>query len=100
MVTLRFLVSMLGNIFEVAMSMQSMSESVLANIKRSNIKLDHMVEINKELNKQGRTTGAELIVPLPGETKESFIEGLNTKEFLLEDIQCYLIELVFLLLLL
>ena len=71
------LTEMLGNIFEVAMSMQSMSESVLTNIKRSNIKLDHMVEINKELNKQGRTTGAELIVPLPGETKESFIEGLN-----------------------
>ncbi len=71
------LTEMLGNIFEVQMSMQSMSESVLTNIKRSNIKLDHMVEINKELNKQGRTTGAELIVPLPGETKESFVEGLN-----------------------
>jgi radical SAM superfamily enzyme YgiQ (UPF0313 family) len=68
---------MLGNMFEVSMAMQSMSESVLVNIKRSNIKLDHMVEINKDLKKQGRVTATELIVPLPGETKESFINGLN-----------------------
>ena len=68
---------MLGSIFEVTMSMQSMSESVLTNIKRSNIKLDHMIEINNELKKQGRTTATELIVPLPGESKESFVNGLN-----------------------
>ena len=68
---------MLGNMFEVSMAMQSMSESVLVNIKRSNIKLDHMIEINNDLKKQGRSTGTELIVPLPSETKESFINGLN-----------------------
>ena len=68
---------MLGNIFEVTMAMQSMTESVLTNIKRSNIKLSHMIEINNELRKKGRTTASELIVPLPGETKESFVEGLN-----------------------
>ena len=39
----------LGNIFEVTMSMQSMSESVLDNINRANIKLSHMVGINNEL---------------------------------------------------
>ena len=68
---------MLGNMFEVSMAMQSMSESVLVNIKRSNIKLDHMIEINNDLKKQGRSTATELIVPLPGETKKSFISGLN-----------------------
>ena len=68
---------MLGNMFEVSMAMQSMSESVLVNIKRSNIKLDHMIEINNDLKKQGRSTATELIVPLPSETKESFINGLN-----------------------
>jgi len=67
----------LGSIFEVTMAMQSMSESVLSNIRRSNIKLDHMVEVNNELKKQGRTTAAELIVPLTGETKISFVNGLN-----------------------
>ena len=36
----------LGEMFAVNMSMQSMDEQVLRNIKRSNIKLDHMTEIN------------------------------------------------------
>ena len=36
----------LGNIFEVTMSMQSMSESVLDNINRANIKLSHMVAVS------------------------------------------------------
>ena len=67
----------LGNIFEVTMSMQSMSESVLDNINRANIKLSHMVGINNELRNRGRTTAAELIVPLPGETKNSFVKGVN-----------------------
>ena len=67
----------LGNIFEVTMSMQSMSESVLDNINRANIKLSHMVGINNELRNKGRSTAAELIVPLPGETKKSFVQGVN-----------------------
>ena len=36
-----------------------------------------MVAINDHLRKEGRSTKAELIVPLPGETKETFIKGLN-----------------------
>ena len=36
-----------------------------------------MVEVNDHLRKEGRSTKAELILPLPGETKESFIKGLN-----------------------
>ena len=67
----------LGEMFSVNMSMQSMDEQVLKNIRRSNIKLDHMVEVNQHLREQGRSTKAELIMPLPGETKESFIRGLN-----------------------
>ena len=69
--------SVLGDMFSVNMSMQSMDNQVLKNIKRSNIKLDHMVAINDHLKKEGRSTKAELIVPLPGETKETFIKGLN-----------------------
>ncbi len=67
----------LGDMFAINMAMQSMSETVLDNIKRANIKLDHMDAINEHLRKEGRATHGELIVPLPGETKESFIEGLN-----------------------
>ncbi|MDP7197536.1 MAG: hypothetical protein QF864_15290, partial [SAR202 cluster bacterium] len=51
---------------------------VLKNVERSNIKLDHMIEVNNNLRNKGRVTNAELILPLPGETKESFIKGLNS----------------------
>ncbi len=68
----------LGDMFAINMAMQSMSETVLKNIERTNIKLDHMDTINEHLRKEGRNTMGELIVPLPGETKESFIDGLNT----------------------
>ncbi len=69
--------NILGNMFSINMSMQSMDEQVLTNIKRANIKLDHMIEINNHLIDQGRSTKAELIMPLPGETKETFVKGLN-----------------------
>ena len=70
--------SILGNMFSVNMSLQSMSDTVLENINRSNIKHSHMIEVNNKLRADGRSTKAELIIPLPGETKESFISGLNT----------------------
>ncbi len=70
--------SILGNMFSVNMSLQSMSETVLSNIKRSNIRHSDMIAVNNHLRQAGRSTKAELILPLPGETKESFIEGLNT----------------------
>ena len=67
--------SILGDAFIVTMSTQSMNEQVLENINRSNIKLDHYKEINKHLKKVGRATSGELIIGLPGETKESFMKG-------------------------
>ena len=70
--------SILGNMFSVNMSLQSMSETVLENIKRANIRHEDMMAINNHLRNAGRSTKAELILPLPGETKKSFIEGLNT----------------------
>jgi radical SAM superfamily enzyme YgiQ (UPF0313 family) len=67
----------LGEMLPINMSMQSMDEQVLKNIKRSNIKLDHMTEVNNYIKSQGRSAKGELIIPLPGETKETFIKGLN-----------------------
>ena len=67
--------SVLGDLFSVSMSTQSMDDKVLENINRSNIKLDHFTEINKHLKKAGRATTGELIMNLPGETKESFLKG-------------------------
>ena len=59
------------------MSAQSMDHTVLKNIKRSNIKVSVMKEVNNELRQKGRMTKSELILPLPGETKESFIKGID-----------------------
>ena len=67
----------LGNKFAVNMSVQSMDETVLKNIKRSNISLDDYIDINKHLKSVGRSTKAELIMLLPGETKKSFIKGVD-----------------------
>ena len=67
----------LGDMFVVNMAMQSLSETVLQNIARANIKLEHMDTINEHLIKEGRNTHGELILPLPGETKKSFVDGLN-----------------------
>ena len=69
--------NILGDMFSINMSMQSMDEQVLKNIKRANIKLDHMIDVNNHLIEEGRSTKAELIVGLPGESKETFISGLN-----------------------
>ncbi len=68
--------SVLGSSFTVAMSVQSMDEKVLKNVKRSNIKLDHYSEISASIKKQGRSSGGEVIVGLPGETKKSFTKGV------------------------
>tara|TARA_B100000900_G_scaffold386406_1_gene376853 strand:+ start:3847 stop:5964 length:2118 start_codon:yes stop_codon:yes gene_type:complete len=69
--------NILGDMFSINMSMQSMDEQVLKNIKRANIKLDHMIDVNNHLIEQGRSTKAELIVGLPGETKKTFLNGLD-----------------------
>ena len=69
--------NILGDMFAVNMATQSMDEKVLKNIKRKNIKISAMVDINNKLRQEGRATHGELILALPGETKESFVTGLN-----------------------
>jgi radical SAM superfamily enzyme YgiQ (UPF0313 family) len=68
---------MMGNVFSVNMSVQTMDRNVLINIKRDNIQIDSYTQINQSLNEQGRSTKGELIIGLPGETKESFVRGLE-----------------------
>ena len=70
--------SVLGKMFSPFISLQSMSQTVLQNIRRSNIRQSDMIAVNNHLRASGRSSQAELIVPLPGETKKSFIDGLNT----------------------
>lgn len=68
----------LGRSLLVNMSVQSMDETVLTNIKRDNIRLDTYAQVNQILTKQGRSQNAEVIFGLPGETRDSFVRGIET----------------------
>jgi len=67
----------MGNIFTVNMSVQSMDQKVLTNINRDNIKLEDYIAVNKHLNDAGRSTKGELIIGLPGESPKTFVKGLQ-----------------------
>ncbi len=58
------------------LSFQSLSPVVLENIGRKNISLGHFRELMNEYSRLGISTSSELILGLPGETKESFTKGL------------------------
>lgn len=67
----------LGQSLTVHMSVQSMDSTVLANIKRSNIRLEDYRAINRTLAARGQFTRGEVIIGLPGETRESFTRGMS-----------------------
>jgi radical SAM superfamily enzyme YgiQ (UPF0313 family) len=58
-------------------AVQSLNPVVLENIKRSNIKLETYAEIQKEVHAQGLQSYGELILSMPGETKQSFMEAVR-----------------------
>jgi radical SAM superfamily enzyme YgiQ (UPF0313 family) len=66
----------LGQALTVHMSVQSMDPTVLKNIKRSNIRLDDYMQINRTLAARGQFTRGEIIAGLPGETRESCNRGV------------------------
>ena len=61
----------------VSVSMQSMDQETLNNIKRNNIKLNFFKDLQKKYVSAGLVTYTELILPLPGETYSSFVEGID-----------------------
>ncbi len=66
----------------VTLSLQSLNEDVLENIKRRNIKFDNATytfpKLSKRYDEAGILTYTELILALPGETYETFTRGLET----------------------
>jgi len=58
-------------------AVQSMNPAVLQNIKRSNIKLETYAQIQQEVRAQGMQSYGEMILGLPGETKQSFMQGIS-----------------------
>ena len=61
----------------VNLSRQSNSKTVLANIKRGNIKMDTYRSLQSKFAQSGIPTWTEMIVGLPGETYDSFIAGVE-----------------------
>lgn len=62
----------------VSISMQSLNQDALIAIKRDNIKLEVFKELLSKYNEAGITTFTELILGLPGESYESFANGICT----------------------
>ena len=58
-------------------SLQSLDEAVLKNIKRQNIQISVFKAILDRINKEGGMSGTEIILGLPGETKASHLESIR-----------------------
>src|SRR5476649_2798336 len=60
----------------VALSMQSVDMPTLEAIKRDNISLNTYMELQRRFTRDRVETYSDLILGLPGETYESFVEGV------------------------
>jgi len=58
-------------------SLQSLDDHVLDNVKRKNIKLSIFRDIMHKINASGGMSGTEIILGLPGETRESHLATLR-----------------------
>jgi hypothetical protein len=67
----------LSDMISVTNSFQTMDPVVVKNIKRQNIDINEFKKIQDHFNKKGISTYSELILALPGETKESHLKGLR-----------------------
>jgi len=61
----------------IYMSVQSMDEQVLKNIKRSNISVDQMLDLAPTIKESEIRTSSEVILGLPGETYDSHVRTLH-----------------------
>jgi radical SAM superfamily enzyme YgiQ (UPF0313 family) len=77
-----FQIASLLNLYDmekgVTLARQTNSEVALKNVKRDNIKLDAYSELEKNFNKLNIPVYAEMILGLPGETYESWVDGLTS----------------------
>lgn len=67
----------LSDMISVTNSFQTMDHQVAKNIKRQNININDFKKIQDHFNKKNISTYSELILGLPGETKESHLKGLR-----------------------
>ncbi len=62
----------------LSMSVQTLTPSVLDNIKRQNIKISEFLDLAPDVRKAKLPAYSEIILGLPGETKESHVETLRS----------------------
>ena len=66
-----------GLLRSVTLALQSLDENTLKIVKRANIKFDKFSELTKAFQENGIPTYSEIIRGLPGETLQSFKDGLE-----------------------
>lgn len=62
----------------VTLSLQSLNPDVLSAVKRDNISLETYRELQYRFSRDGVTTYTDILIGMPGETYDSFAEGVNT----------------------
>ena len=67
----------LKNRVGIGLPMQSLNTNVLKEVKRKNLDAMEQLKHIREIQKRGKTANTELIIPLPGETEQSYFEGLK-----------------------
>jgi radical SAM superfamily enzyme YgiQ (UPF0313 family) len=71
------LAKIIGEATYLVSSLQSLDPVALKHIKRHNIDDAHFKEIIDHVNEAGGVSGTEIILALPGETKESHLKSLG-----------------------
>lgn len=71
-----YLLNQVGMDKGATMAYQTLSDDALRNIGRQNLTLEHFSALMKRYNEAQIPTYSELILGLPGETKQSFCEGI------------------------
>ncbi len=61
----------------VTLALQSVDQTVLKNIQRSNIKSETFIALQKKYTEAKIPTYTEIILGLPGETTQTFLDGLE-----------------------
>ena len=67
----------LKNRIAIGLSVQTLNFATLKDIKRKNLTKQEHIDYIKKVQKRGKTAICELIIPLPGETEETYLEGMK-----------------------
>lgn len=70
-------IKLLNSSVVLSMSVQSMDEQVLKNIRRENISVEKMMSLSPAIKESGLLTTAEIILSLPGENYQTHLESIR-----------------------